>query len=241
MAKTLDVLAVANHARVLESQGEPIHYTEPVFRLVGTEISAEPFRRSITCKSEVIVFRPHSRHVLVQRYGHDLPKFGTYNRDCLFQSSEFTQVGICIAGDDSSPLDFYDRVLGFKRTSERRVVATEGSIATAMLPMEVGEVLWETDFDDRRAGSSPDEQLPGKLRAFRLPAERKEDSRVGDSRPGNLGFSLYTCRVSDIDGMHANVAGGGADGVTEIMSDEFGRAAFSFVAPDGYFWTVMSA
>ena len=50
-----------------------------------------------------------------------------------------------------------------------------------------------------------------------------------------------TLRVSDLEGMHEKVAGAGATGVTEIVADEFGRRAFSFDSPDGYFWTALEA
>ena len=113
VAKTLDVMSVANHARVIEDRGDPINLTELIFRVTGTD-ELKPFREPFACKREVMLFLPHSRHVLVQRYEHDLPNFGNYNRDSFFQASQFTQVGLCYAGEDGAALDFYDGVLGLK-------------------------------------------------------------------------------------------------------------------------------
>ena len=191
VAKTRDVMSVANHARVVEDRGDPINLTELIFRVTGPG-ELKPFREPFECKREVMLFLPHSRHVLVQRYEHDLPNFGNYNRDSFFQASQFTQVGLCYAGEDGAALDFYDGVLGLKRSGDRRVVAEAGGIVALMLPMKAGEELMETDFDDVRWGPGPDEQLSGKLRIFRVPGARAEEDIVADSGPGNLGFSLYT-------------------------------------------------
>ncbi len=240
VAKTLDVMSVANHARVIEDRGDPINLTELIFRVTGTD-ELKPFREPFACKREVMLFLPHSRHVLVQRYEHDLPNFGNYNRDSFFQASQFTQVGLCYAGEDGAALDFYDGVLGLKRSGDRRVVAEEGGIVALMLPMEAGEELMETDFDDVRWGPAPDEQLSGKLRIFRVPAARPEEDIVARSGPGNLGFSLYTLRTHDIEGLHGRVAASNATSVTDILEDEFGQPAFSFAAPDKYVWTVLAA
>jgi hypothetical protein len=240
VAKTRDVMAVANHARALQDRGDPIALTELIFRVTGAG-EPKPFREPFACKREVMMFLPHSRHVLVQRYEHDLPNFGNYDDDSFFHGSQFTQVGLCYAGEEGTALDFYDSVLGLKRSGERRVVAEEGGIVARMLPMEAGEELIETDFDDVRWGPAPDEQLSGKLRIFRVPAARPEEDIVAQSGPGNLGFSLYTLRTHDIEGLHDRVAASGATGLTEIIPDEFGQPAFSFAAPDKYVWTVLAA
>ena len=240
VAKTRDVMSVANHARVVEDRGDPINLTELIFRVTGPG-ELKPFREPFECKREVMLFLPHSRHVLVQRYEHDLPNFGNYNRDSFFQASQFTQVGLCYAGEDGAALDFYDGVLGLKRSGDRRVVAEAGGIVALMLPMKAGEELMETDFDDVHWGPGPDEQLSGKLRIFRVPGARAEEDIVADSGPGNLGFSLYTLRTNDIEGLRGRVVASDATDVTEILADEFGQPAFSFAAPDKYVWTVIAA
>ena len=74
-----------------------------------------------------------------------------------------------------------------------------------------------------------------------IPAARAEESIVAQSGPGNLGFSLYTLRTHDIEGLHGRVSASEATDVSEVLSDEFGQPAFSFAAPDRYVWTVMAA
>ncbi|MDQ1309562.1 MAG: hypothetical protein QG601_831, partial [Pseudomonadota bacterium] len=41
------------------------------------------------------------------------------------------------------------------------------------------------------------------------------------------------------EGLWKLVQAGGATRVTDVLADEFGTRAFSFVAPDGYSWTLL--
>jgi uncharacterized glyoxalase superfamily protein PhnB len=41
--------------------------------------------------------------------------------------------------------------------------------------------------------------------------------------------------------MWKRVCGSGATGLTDVLADEFGTRSFSFVAPDGYSWTLLQA
>ena len=59
------------------------------------------------------------------------------------------------------------------------------------------------------------------------------------ARPGALGLTLYTYRVSDLAYYHRRVSESHATQISEITTDEFGARAFSFVAPDGYDWTLV--
>jgi uncharacterized glyoxalase superfamily protein PhnB len=60
------------------------------------------------------------------------------------------------------------------------------------------------------------------------------------SRPGSRGLTLSTFRVDNIADYHAKVAASAATSVTPVLSNEFGEQSFSFVAPDGVFWTLIS-
>jgi uncharacterized glyoxalase superfamily protein PhnB len=53
-------------------------------------------------------------------------------------------------------------------------------------------------------------------------------------------MSLYTYRVRGLEVYFNRVKASAAQKVTEIVDNEFGEQSFSFVAPDGYFWTLIS-
>lgn len=59
------------------------------------------------------------------------------------------------------------------------------------------------------------------------------------SRPGALGMSLYTYRVVDIGDYHKKVTESAATMVKNVTENEFGEPSFSFIPPDGTFWTLV--
>lgn len=241
VCKTREVQAVANHARMLAAKMPGVWFTEPVSRLVGATMDeVDPFAAPFPIKSEVMLYTPELRHVMVQRYAHDLPHFGAYNDDCLFRASQFTQVGLCIDPADKPKLDFYDRVLGLRRSAEHAFVAKEGEFLARMTGLRDGERLIEIDFDDVRSDPAPDRQLSGKLRVFLIESAGLA-STFDRCNPGNRGFSLYTLRSHDIAALRARVLAGGGRSVSAVQRDEFGADAFSATAPDGYAWAFVAA
>ncbi|CCQ58511.1 Lactoylglutathione lyase and related lyases [Crocosphaera watsonii WH 0005] len=79
----------------------------------------------------------------------------------------------------------------------------------------------------------------GNFEVLRL--EGNLENKQTYSRPGCLGTSLYTLKVTDIDSYHQKVSNSEATEVTEIIVNEFAEKSFSFVAPDGYFWTLLQS
>jgi hypothetical protein len=241
VAKTNEVMQVANFAAALAARGEPVTTMGPIYHPVPEPGRDEdPYAAEIRCKREFIFFQPHYRHVLVQRYGHDLPRFGQFAPQSRFHASQFTQVGLCVTEDRAHLLDFYEDVLVLKR-HDVDYLATEGAMPTVVVPLTPGELLRESDFDDVRSGDSPATQRSGKLRVFRITGDTSGVNLVERTRAGHLGFSLYTYRVREIVKMRDKVAASGASDVTALTTDEFGTPSFSFLAPDGYFWTFVGA
>jgi len=237
VAKTNEVMQVANFAAALAADGNPVHTIGPIWHPVPERGRVvDPYEDEIRGKREFIFFQPHYRHVLVQRYAHDLPMFGQFNEQSRFCGSQFTQVGLCVTEDRADTLDFYEDVLGLKR-HDVDYVATEGAMPTVVVPLSVGELLRESDFDDVRSGDTEATQRSGKLRVFRITGDPRGENLVERTRAGHLGFSLYTYRVTEIAAMRDKVAAGGATEVGPLSTDEFGAPSFSFNAPDGYFWT----
>jgi uncharacterized glyoxalase superfamily protein PhnB len=141
----------------------------------------------------------------------------------MFRSSQHTHAGTMIATDDHQVLRFYDEVLGLKRwfDGERPYGRATGS--RRIFGLEEGESHWMVDFDDPRSGHSLDQRRSGKLKVVRFAAS----SRLADKRDRSRLWKL--------------VQAGGATQVTDVLADEFGTRAFSFVAPDGYTWTLVQA
>ena len=242
--KTDDVMTLLNHAEVLAQQGAPVNLLGPIINAhVGGYDGppARPFREPLVCLRELQIFQPLYQLMITKRYNLELPLYGQIDATSLFRSSQVCHAATVNAEPDLTPFAFYDEVLGLKRMSLLEVPYIPGNIATIMFDLEEGDTLSVIDFDELRSEQPFDQQRSGRLRIFNISSTREEEDRLADSRPGKLGYSLYTYRVNDVDGMRDKAHAAGATEVTGIVEDEFGQRAFSFCAPDGYFWTLMAA
>jgi len=243
VSKTRDFSEVLNHCELAQDRGEDLFFTPPFFQLVPIdEARTEPFKGPITGYREFTIFRPESRQVIFKSFGYDRPSYGTYDNSCQFRSTEFTHCGMFFVGVDDSAVAFYGNVLGLRREDLGSRVGRDTKGGRIQFPITDNERVHMIDFcDTRESSDDPKGWLPGRLKTFRLdPTSQNEDLR-DVSRPGHLGVSLYTYRVENIEQTHRLVTQAGARNVTTIANDEFGERAFSFVAPDGYFWTLIGA
>jgi catechol 2,3-dioxygenase-like lactoylglutathione lyase family enzyme len=242
---TASVLNVANHAARAKELGQPIEVIDPILAVIGEitgETAARPFAEPIVGVREMVVIQPLYRQVFFERFGYQSPLYGRIDPHCLLQTSQHTHAGLMIANDDHQVLRFYDEVLGLKRwfDAERPYAETTGS-SRRIFGLAEGETHWTVDFDDPRSGHSLAERRSGKLKVVRFAASSRLPDKRDRSRPGCLGYSQYTWRVNDVEGLWKLVQTGGATQVTDVLPDEFGRRAFSFIAPDGYSWTLVEA
>jgi catechol 2,3-dioxygenase-like lactoylglutathione lyase family enzyme len=241
---TASVLDVANHAVTARDLGRPIRVIEPILAVIG-EVTGEraprPFVEPIAGVREMVVIQPLYREVFFERFGYQSPHYGCICPQSMFRSSQHTHAGLMIVNDDHQVLRFYDEVLGLKRwfDAERPYPQTTGS--RRIFGLEEGETHWMVDFDDPRSGHSLDERRSGKLKVVRFASSSRLTDKRDRSRPGCLGYSLYTWRTGDVDALWKLVQAGGARQVTDVLPDEFGTRAFSFVAPDSNHWTLLQA
>jgi hypothetical protein len=239
---TADVYNLLNHAEDARAAGLPVHFVPPqkqiIYRVPGTP---RPFLDAVPYVREMALIQPLTRQILFQRFSYSLPLYGRIARDSFFRSSQVTHFGLVTTGGPE-PLDFYDRVLGLLRV--RTAGAHESSYEQegprnifGLLP---GERYFTADFDDPRSSpSDPQQMRSGRLKICRFPADVAIPDRLSQSRPGALGYTLYTIRARGLVELRRRVEAGGASGVTGIRPNEFGESSFSFVAPDGYFWTLI--
>jgi uncharacterized glyoxalase superfamily protein PhnB len=241
---TASVLDIANHAVTARDLGEPVRVIEPILAVVG-EVSGtrapRPFVEPFVGVREMVLIQPLYRQVFFERFGYDSPRYGQICRHSMFRTSQHTHAGLMLHGDDHQLLRFYDEVLGLKRwfDGERPYAQTTG--ARRLFGLEEGETHWMVDFDDPRSGHTLEERRSGKLKIVRLASASRLLDKRDRSRPGCLGCSLYTWRANDIEGLWKLVQANGATQVSDVLPDEFGTRAFSFVAPDGYSWTLLQA
>ena len=239
---TSSVLNVANHAARAQELGEPIHVIDPILAVIGEvtgDAAARPFADPIVGVREMVVIQPLYRQVFFERFGYESPLYGRIDPQCLMRTSQHTHAGMMIASDDHQVLRFYDEVLGLKRWFDAERPYAQATGSRRIFGLEPGETHWIVDFDDPRSNHSLEERRSGKLKIVRFARSSRIVDKLDRSRPGSLGCSLYTWRVNDVECMWKRVQGSGATAVTDVLRDEFGTLAFSFIAPDGYSWTLL--
>ena len=95
-------------------------------------------------------------------------------------------------------------------------------------------------FDDPRSGEGAGKRS-GRLIFFDFAADRPlPDARIA-SRPGALGYSLYSWRVDDAEATRQRAMAAGATRISSVVRNELGERSFTCDAPDGTPWAFVDA
>ncbi|MDV3347249.1 VOC family protein [Leptothoe sp. LEGE 181152] len=238
---TLDVTNLWNHAAEAEANGLPIRYGPPQWTVIYPTAQGRPFLDPLVGVREMLLLQPLTRQVMFERFNYTVPDYGRPQLGSAFQASQVTHMGLVVQDDSQETLQFYDQVLGLLRVQD----ALESTYETArggrqIFDLQPGERFWVTAFDDPRS-SKTDWQAArsGRLYIVRFPEDLELPDFSEQSRPGVLGLSLYTYRVKGLEEYRVRIHSSSATHVTDIVTNEFGKQSFSFIAPDGYFWTLI--
>lgn len=240
---TADMLNILNHAEEAVSAGLPIKVTNTYWEVIyKTQKQKQPFVDPPVGVREMMLLQPLTRQVLFQRFNYDLPFYGKINRNATFQTSEITHMGIVVRDDSKEILRFYEDVLGLLRVRDDVETSYESSEAgRVFFDLKPSEKFIVTAFDDPSSSISDFQAArSGRLYIVRFPESIDLENRLSQAQPGCLGLSLYTYKVHKLETFFNRVQASNAKKVTEIVPNEFGETSFSFVAPDGYFWTLVS-
>ena len=238
---TKDIYNLQNHAEEAIAQKLPIFMVEPqraeIYKL---EKRPAPFVENYASLREMIIIRPETRQMIFQRFGYDLPNYGKIDEQSFFKSSQITHVGMVIYRNQEN-IDFYGNVLGLQKFKENVGYDTDYSLVSSreVFTLMPHQKFGVTDFDNPKSSKKAVEALSGRIEIIWFSEDSKLENKTEYSKPGCLGFSLYTFRVTGIENYRAKVKASKASYLTEIQKNEFGEKSFSFVAPDGYFWTIL--
>ena len=239
---TEDVLTVMNQAEEAEAAGYPIRYTPTYWEVIyKREGEMAPFVDPAVGVREMLLLQPLTRQVLFERFGYTMPSYGKINPSSLMQASQITHMGAIAQDDSKQTLRFYEEALGLLRVRDDAVTTYDSSAAAReFFDLQPGEQIIVTAFDDPRSSISDFQAVrSGRLYIVRFADSIELADRHESARPGCLGLSLYTYRVRSLETYFERVKASAASAVTDIVGNEFGERSFSFVAPDGYFWTLI--
>lgn len=238
---TNDIYNLQNHAEEAIAQKLPVFMVEPqraeIYKL---EKRPAPFLENYATVREMCLIQPETRQILFQRFGYNLANYGKINENSFFKSSQVTHVGMVIYRNQEN-IDFYGEVLGLLKVKENENYDSDfnNPSSRAIFSLRPHQKYGATDWDNPKSSKNPVEALSGRLKIIWFSPESKLENKFDYSKPGSLGYSLYTYRVKGIEKYHAKVKASKAKDLTEIQTNEFGEKSFSFIAPDGYFWTIL--
>lgn len=238
---TLDIYNLQNHAEEAIAQKLPVFMVEPqraeIYKL---EKRPQPFIENYATVREMCLIQPLTRQILFQRFGYNLLNYGKINEQSFFKSSQITHFGMVVYRNREN-LDFYDKVLGLLKVKENADYDSDynNPSSRAVFSLEKYQKYGATDFDNPKSSTNPANALSGRLKIIWFSPESRLENKFDSSKPGSLGYSLYTYRVKGIENYRQKVKASKAINVTEIQKNEFGEKSFSFIAPDGYFWTLL--
>jgi catechol 2,3-dioxygenase-like lactoylglutathione lyase family enzyme len=239
---TADILNILNHVEEAKAAGWAIAYTHPHWEVIyNKERKNRPFLDPMVGVREMLLLQPLTRQVLFQRFGYTLPDYGKINSNSLLKTSQFTHMGMVIQDDSKETLKFYDEVMGLLRVRDDVETSYESSLAgRAIFRLQPGEKFFVTAFDDPRSSKTDlMAARSGRLYIIRFPSSMNIESRFEAAKPGSLGMCLYTYRVRELHQFSDRIKASQVQKFTNIVENEFGEPSFSFVAPDGYFWTLI--
>ena len=238
---TADIYNLQNHAEEAIAQKLPIFMVEPqraeIYKLEKRPV---PFLENYATVREMCLIQPLTRQILFQRFGYNLANYGKINEQSFFKSSQITHFGMVVYRNQEN-LDFYGKVLGLLKVKENANFDSDynNPSSRAVFSLEKYQKYGATDFDNPKSSTNPANALSGRLKIIWFSEDSKLENKFDHSKPGSLGYSLYTYRVKGIEKYRQKVKASKATNVTEVQKNEFGEKSFSFVAPDGYFWTIL--
>ena len=226
---TRDILQL-HEAYVDDNSARDAHWqVNDLARLFISDMTPE-FRQSFVGLREFFLTGPEHRHAFLQRVGFDRPGFGIFAEGTPLSCSESTHGNIVMA--DLATARFYRDALGLvEQTPVQRLGWQMPAIRQSMR-------LSEGDVFSVEVLGAP-ETPSGLLRVYA--AESPIEDLRAVSQPGHLGLNCYSYAYAPagLNLRHGLLAQHGATGVTELLENEFGERSTSFVAPDGYFWTLV--
>lgn len=231
---------IVAHAKYHRERGAAIEIFHPdLVAAPGT--GRDSFRGTIRGALEMAILLPLSRQVLFERVDFPSPLYGRLADGSFFEASQFTHCCVVTRGVRATDFDFYDRVLGLKKSGDFDLSYSEiGSSGKDIFRLREGEGFHMHRFDDPRSGDGT-EKRSGRLILFNFRDEIDMPDLRAASRPGALGYCLYSLRVRDLERQRQRIIDAGAKDVSPVCRNEFGERAITLTAPDGTPWNLIEA
>ncbi len=229
--KTQDIMRLYDVYSFLRSQGQKWLPTEPItYDLFGLNDGGKDFLKRPILVRESAVYGEMINHVFFQRYGYEIPGYGSIHPNTPLKTSEFTHHEFFIKAPSLDVLDYISEVLGFQPEKEGVVPEEWRKESKRGFMMDPGSTHMYKGF------VSPN-NICGKLK-FYLLSEIKPD-RSKHLRMGELGNTMHTLFVADIVQLRNLAENYQGLTVSSIRANEFGEQSFTILDSVGILWQII--
>lgn len=228
--KTRDVIRLVDIFKQERANGKKWLPIDPIFDdLYRMSDKQTDFFNRPTGVRETAVYGDWFIHVFFQRYGYNIPGYGTINDAAPLQTSEFTHHDFFISAQTMDATNYYRDALGFKPEKDAEVDGDWLRGPQRVFDMQPGSTHIYKGF------VSPN-NVCGKLKFF-IPQAPKPD-RSAHQRVGELGMTLHTLWTPKLDMVFDLVKKQGIQ-PTKMQKNELGERCFVFKGPDGVSWQII--
>jgi hypothetical protein len=230
--KTKDIVRLADIYKMLRTEKQQKWLvTDPLFDdplRINKNGETDFFKRPVGVR-ENAVYGEYFTHVFFQRYGYEIPGYGTIAATTPLKTSELTHHDWFIKVDSMQQLMYLQTALGLKAEKLPEIDGDNLKGPKAVFMMRDGYTHWYQGF------VSPN-NICGKLKFF-MPRGPKPDMSLRQ-RIGELGITIHSFYTKKLDYVFSLVKKHGLNPLP-ITANEFKERSFIFKGPEGAAWQII--
>lgn len=216
-----------------DKAGQPWLSTAPIFDdLYGLDTGETSIATRRVGVRENAVYGRDFNHVFFQRYGYNIPGYGSIGPHSPLQTSEFTHHDFIVKGDLAVITAYYAAVLGLRPENDPVIDGDWQKGPRRVFAMEPGESHWYRGF------VSPN-NICGKLKFFAAVDPGHVRDRSRRQRVGEKGITMHSLYTPKLEYVRELAIEHGLQ-PSAIMENEFKERAFVFTGPDGATWQILA-
>lgn len=204
--------------------------TEPIADdLFGLNTGERDFFKRPILVRENAVYGEFFNHIFFQRYGYQIPGYGTIDADTILKTSEFTHHDFVINAQSMGEMSYLSTALGLQAEDEPQIDGDWLKGPKKVFQMEPGFSHWYQGF------VSPN-NICGKMKFF-IPRGAKTN-KSEQQRIGEKGITLHSFYTPKLTMVH-NLVSKHDLNPTAVLKNEFGEKAFLFSDKAGVSWQII--
>lgn len=229
--KTNDIMRLYDVYGFLRDNKEKWLPTEPITDdLFELNKGDRDFLKRPVLVRENAVYGEYFNHVFFQRYGYEIPGYGTIHPDTPLKTSEFTHHDWIIKADNMDVIKYIVDVLGFRSEGDPVVSGDWQKGPKRVFMMKDG-------YSHLYQGFVSPNNICGKLKFF-IPLGPKPDKSHLQGL-GQLGITMHSLYAPNIEKIRDRALEYGGLKVSPILKNEFGEESFTIKDSVGVIWQII--